>query len=172
MRIVPACGLTLIMRFEGLHDGDKRTPVLEPEADPIGIYTVGWGHALTSGGKFVRDKGAATEIAKRLWPKGMTKIDAATLLAEDAQPICNKVIAALPAIELNDHELGALVSLAYNIGNGAFAGSSVCKRLKAGNRSGAADAFLMWNKAGGVVMRGLTNRREAERTLFLTPENS
>jgi lysozyme len=40
--------------------------------------------------------------------------------------------------------------------------------LNAGERAQAGDAFLMWNKAAGKVMKGLTRRREAERHLFLT----
>ena len=33
----------------------------------------------------------------------------------------------------------------------------------------AADEFLKWNKAGGIVYRGLTRRRTVERKLFLEP---
>ena len=58
-RDVPACALALIQRFEGLHDSDRGTAVLEPQADPVGIYTVGWGHALFVGGRRVKDREAA-----------------------------------------------------------------------------------------------------------------
>jgi lysozyme len=61
-----------------------------------------------------------------------------------------------------------MLSLAYNIGPGAFSGSSVLKRFNQGDMQGAADAFLMWNKGGGKVLKGLTRRREAERELFLS----
>lgn len=60
----------------------------------------------------------------------------------------------------------ALTSLAYNIGLGALGSSTVLKRHRAGDYSGAADAFGMWNKAGGKVMAGLTRRREAEAALY------
>jgi lysozyme len=43
----------------------------------------------------------------------------------------------------------------------------VDRRFDAGDRRGACDAFLMWNKAGGHAVAGLTNRRRAERALCL-----
>jgi lysozyme len=61
------------------------------------------------------------------------------------------------------------VSLAYNIGPGAFARSTALRRFNEGDIQGAADAMLMWNKAGGKVLRGLQRRRDAERRLFLSP---
>ncbi|MDW1238129.1 glycoside hydrolase family protein, partial [Klebsiella pneumoniae] len=42
------------------------------------------------------------------------------------------------------------------------------KKLNAGDVNGAADAFLSWNRSGGKVMAGLTNRRKAEREVFLS----
>ena len=48
----------------------------------------------------------------------------------------------------------ALVSLAYNIGAGALAGSSIIRKLKAGDKLGAANAFRLYNKSGGQVLKG------------------
>jgi lysozyme len=59
------------------------------------------------------------------------------------------------------------VSLTYNIGPRGFCGSTVARKLNAGDIRGACDAFLMWDKAGGRKIAGLTKRREAERTLCL-----
>lgn len=65
----------------------------------------------------------------------------------------------------------ANVSLAYNIGSSAHCGSTVVKRLKAGDIRGACNAFMSWNKGrinGKLqVIKGLTNRRAEERTLCL-----
>lgn len=175
-RVVPVCAIDLLKRFEGLHDGDKRTPItLEPQADPVGIYTVGWGYALFDAGRPVRDKAQAFAIWHERWPHGFTRLQADALLQTTAQQNCDRVLRLLPGVGLNDHELGALVSLAYNIGVGEdggapdFADSTVRRKLRSGDRQGAADAFLMWVKAGGVVLPGLEARRKAERTLFLTP---
>ena len=180
MRPVPAAGVALIKRFEGLHDGDKRTPILlEPQADPIGIYTVGWGYALFDRGRPVTDKALALRIWRERWPGGFTLATADALAVQVAQEVCDKIVRLLGAAAVNDHQLGAMVSLAYNIGVGErggasdFADSSVLRRFLAGDKPGAADAFLMWNKARvkGVltVLRGLDNRRRAERDLFLSP---
>ena len=49
----------------------------------------------------------------------------------------------------------------------AFCGSSMSRHALAGNLQGACDALLMWNKAGGQVVRGLTRRRTAEHELCL-----
>lgn len=61
----------------------------------------------------------------------------------------------------------AILSLSYNIGQRAFCGSTVRKRLDAGDIRGACNAFLMWNKAGGKVLPGLDRRRHEERELCL-----
>ena len=63
-------------------------------------------------------------------------------------------------------QLAAMVSLAYNIGLGAFRGSTLLKRHKAGQYDAAAREFLRWNRAGGRVMAGLTRRREAEAGIY------
>lgn len=72
----------------------------------------------------------------------------------------------LPEV-LPDETRAAFVSAAYNIGPKAFCGSSMARRSLAGNLRGACDALLLWNKAGGKVVRGLVNRRAAERDLCL-----
>lgn len=63
-------------------------------------------------------------------------------------------------------QFDALVSLCYNIGIAALRGSTVMRRHKARDYQGAADAFVMWNKNDGKVMRGLTRRRLAEADLY------
>lgn len=168
-RAAPAYALALIQRFEGLHDGDRSTALLEPQADPVGIYTVGWGHALFVGGKPVKDRETAYRLWRARWPMGMVRADADVLLKADAQGVCDKVVALFPKTPLGDGQLGALISLAYNIGVEALAGSSVRRRLVAGDVQGAADAFRMWRYAGGRELPGLVARREAERAVFLKP---
>ncbi|WP_414832178.1 lysozyme [Afifella sp. YEN Y35] len=66
-----------------------------------------------------------------------------------------------------DESYVAFLSAAYNIGQRAFCRSSMARRWNAGDLRGACDALLMWNKAGGRVIRGLVNRRKAERELCL-----
>jgi len=65
-----------------------------------------------------------------------------------------------------DAQLGAMTSLAYNIGASAFAKSTLLRKFNAGDIGGAAAEFLRWNRAGGKVMKGLANRRADEREVF------
>ncbi|EGB6345358.1 lysozyme [Salmonella enterica] len=71
-------------------------------------------------------------------------------------------------VKLTQGQFDALVSFAYNVGSRALSTSTLLKKLNAGDIKGAADEFLRWNKAGGKVMLGLTNRRKAERDVFLS----
>lgn len=66
-----------------------------------------------------------------------------------------------------DWQRAAAVSLAYNIGVRAYCRSTVDRRFDAGDWRGGCDAFLMWNKAGGRAVRGLTLRRQRERQICL-----
>lgn len=61
----------------------------------------------------------------------------------------------------------ALVSWAYNVGTGAACRSTLVRRANAGDLRGACDELLKWNRAGGKVVRGLTNRRQAEHKMCL-----
>lgn len=63
-------------------------------------------------------------------------------------------------------QFDAMASLAYNIGMGAFAGSTVLRKHKAGDYAGAAAAFGMWNKQAGHEVPGLTKRRAAEAAMY------
>jgi lysozyme len=70
-------------------------------------------------------------------------------------------------VEMNQKEFDALVDLCYNIGGGNFRSSTLVKKFNAGDKQGAAEQFLVWNKGGGKVMKGLQRRRWAERHVFL-----
>jgi lysozyme len=77
------------------------------------------------------------------------------------------VLACTPSLRGHPYQLSAAISLAYNVGTGAYCGSTVDRRFDAGQWRAACDAFLMWNKAGGKVVLGLDRRRRAERDLCL-----
>lgn len=65
-------------------------------------------------------------------------------------------------VSLHQHEYDAYVSLAYNIGAGAFCGSTLAKKLNAQDYAGACRQILVWDKFKGKPLRGLTLRRQAE----------
>jgi lysozyme len=71
----------------------------------------------------------------------------------------------VPMDRLTDGQKVAFVDAAFNIGISAFCGSSMARKANAGDMAGACDALLLWNRAGGREVAGLTRRREREREL-------
>ena len=69
-------------------------------------------------------------------------------------------------LPLKQYEFDSLVSFAYNVGFGNLLSSTLLKRIKGANGS-IYDAFAMWNKGGGKVLKGLVKRRAAEANLFI-----
>lgn len=139
-------GLDLIKHFEGFRADAYR--------DPVGIVTIGYGTTAR----------AEVGIIPRM---GMTITEAEA--EHYLQKAVNKFAAQIePAIiaPINENEFAAYVSLAYNIGPGAFKRSSTLRHFNMGNKAQAAKNILLWNKAGGKVLRGLVRRREAEKALF------
>jgi lysozyme len=65
-------------------------------------------------------------------------------------------------VPLHQYEYDAFLSLAYNIGPGAFCGSTLVRRLNAGDYAGACAEILRWDRFRGEPLRGLTLRRQAE----------
>lgn len=72
--------------------------------------------------------------------------------------------------KITTNQYAALLSFEYNEGVGGLAGSTLAKKLNAGDVAGAAAEFPKWNMADGHVLAGLTNRRLKEQALFLTAE--
>ena len=161
-------GIQLIEHYESLHDGDLSTIGLQPKADPVGIITVGYGHALCKlDGTWVKDMDEAAE----LFPQYMNiDQDTATeLLMQDLESREN----AINSLQLNleQCEFDALVSFTYNVGFGNLKSSTLLKRIINNDTpDNIYNAFLMWNKAGGTPMRGLTYRRQSEANLYNTGE--
>lgn len=106
---------------------------------------------------------------------GMIETEAGCRARLEAQLIAHAapVMACTPRLAEpgRDYTRAAAVSLAYNIGVGAYCKSTVDRRFDAGNWTGGCDAFLAWNKARvkGVLrpVKGLTNRRQRERAICL-----
>ena len=65
-------------------------------------------------------------------------------------------------VPLHQYEYDAYVSLSYNIGSAAFCGSTLVKKLNAGDYAGACLQVLRWDKFKGKPLAGLTKRRQAE----------
>ena len=96
----------------------------------------------------------------------ITEAQALAMLGTDIRVAETAVNHAVHAA-LTQNQTDALISLCYNIGQGNFAKSQCLKDVNLGNFDNAGDDFLNWNHVNGQVSQGLTNRREAERDMFL-----
>ncbi len=125
-----------------------------------GVLTIGYG-TTASAGVGIDPKPGMT----------ITKAEAEYYLEKGLSKFAKSIRPAITA-EINENEFGAFVSLAYNIGPGAFKRSSALRHFNAGNKVKAAANIALWNKAGGKVLRGLVRRRKEEQDLFRTPVKS
>lgn len=157
--------IDLVKSYEGIPDGDPSTVNIDPYLDPVNIWTIGWGHAIRYGGRFLKGEADRAQM-HALYPDGITLDQAEALLHADLIDTGRDVQTML-AVPVNDNEFGALTSFAFNLGTGNLRSSTLLKRLNADDRAGAADQFLRWVRADGKVLPGLVKRRAAERALFL-----
>lgn len=102
----------------------------------------------------------------------ISKAEAERLLLQDIRR-AEDAVRRLVTAPVNENEFAALVSLAYNLGEGGFSRTLVLERVNADDRAGAADAFrhLVTTMIAGerVTLASLERRRAAERALFLRP---
>lgn len=145
-------GLDLIMRFEGL-----RLEAYAATADEKkrGIWTIGYGSTSWPNGTPVK-KG----------DKLKDKEEAQELLMETVQPRV-EAVNQLVEVPLSQNQFDALVSFVFNVGVGAFRGSTLRRLLNNEDYIAAAGQFQRWNKQSGKILAGLTNRRRAEQDLFM-----
>ena len=139
-------GLELIKDFEGFSSTSYLCPAKIP--------TIGWGNT------FYED-GTRVKLGEQI-----SKTDALKLLEVIAnRDFADKIFPSIK-VKVTQSQFDAMVSLAYNIGVGAFLKSTLLKKVNAGDFIGASEEFLKWNKSGGKELLGLTRRREREKDLF------
>ena len=145
---VSAAGLGFIGGWEGKEN--------DPYRDIAGVWTVCYG----STGAHVVPGGRRTDA------------ECLSLLDEDVDRFEAAVNRCTP-VPKTQNQFDALVSLSFNIGEQAYCRSTLARKFNAGDTLGAADQFSAWSYAtiNGErrQVRGLLNRRLAERVLFLTP---
>lgn len=154
MRNISAEGEEKIVQWEGevLHAYDDFDPKHRPVTPGIavrGTLTIGVGHT----GPDVRP--------------GMkiTKAESRALLRKDLDAFERAVENAV-VVALNDNQFAALVSFAFNVGQGNFLKSTLLKKLNAGNYAAVPTELMKWTKSKGKQMQGLVNRRAQEAALW------
>lgn len=137
-------GVSLIKQFEGCR--------LNAYKCPAGVWTIGYGH--TAGVK------AGDSI---------TLEEAENYLRNDLASYENAVLKYDSIYHFNQNQFDALVSFTYNCGAG-----NLKNLTQSGKRTIAqiSTKILLYNKSGGVTLKGLQRRRNAEKELFDTPINS
>jgi GH24 family phage-related lysozyme (muramidase) len=138
--------IELIKRFEGLR--------LTSYQDSIGKWTIGYGTTIINGQPVVEGMNITTAQANEYL---------LFTLNTDHAPAVKRNVRALITQSMFD----ALCCFTYNVGSGNFAKSTLLKDLNTSKYLDAAAGFLQWDKAGGVILAGLTKRRIAEKDLFL-----
>lgn len=108
-------------RFEGLGDGDKKTPGLQPYQCPAGVWTIGRGHAIhhPSEGRLL-NKPEDKELACTLYPSMSEEEADALLMNEDLPEYAEHVERLVRGHDLNDNQFCALLDFCYNAGVGAL----------------------------------------------------
>lgn len=146
--VLSETGVRFIAGFEGFR--------AEPYNDPANHATVGYGHLL--------HRGPVTAADRKKWGS-ITKEEGLRLLRNDAAPATRAVLAAVK-VPLNQNQLDALVSFTFNVGVGAFQGSTLLRRLNRGEYKAVPSELNRWVKAGSQTLPGLVRRRREEGELF------
>ncbi len=141
MRRIDAESLALIKRWEGLR--------LSAYQCAAGVWTIGYGH--TAG---VKPGDTITED------------EALRLLLADLRA-AEETVERLVHVPLTDNRFGALTSFVFNVGQDAFARSTLLRKLNAGDYEAVSGELARWTRAGGRVVQGLVNRRAAESGLWV-----
>lgn len=147
--------------LELIQVGESR--VLTPYKDVAGLWTIGWGHLITT-----NEAASGTINIKSVavpYVNGLTPEQCDDLLAQD----CGKAISAIKnnvRVPMYQREYDALISFVFNVGPGGIATSTLRKVLNAGDYEGVPGQMRQWNKitvnGQKVVSKGLNNRRAHE----------
>lgn len=146
---IPTIALNLIKEFEGFES--------QAYVDTDGTPVIGYGLSKIAGKSVQLGDRISTKQAEQALNSQMAII----------QEELKKAI----KVNLSDHQLSAVASLAFNVGVDSLKESTLIRKINAQDYAGAANEFLRWDKAnvrGNLVqLPGLSRRRQAERKLFL-----
>lgn len=150
--IVPMIAISLMHHFESCSliaylDGEDWMPMKDR------TWTIGWGNTFYANGTPVKEGDVCSQ----------SEADSEFLhdITEIKTKLCNMIM-----VRLSQEQMGAVISLAYNIGIREFKNSTLLKKLNEGDYGGAAAEFKWWRKDGGEISAGLVRRRISETNLF------
>ena len=187
-------GLKLIQAWEGIVDGDPSTVNYEPYICPAGVYTVGWGHALTTpNGQLIKvsvfGSLKARELARQAMQRefgrqAITLDQCRDVLRSDVARF-EKAVDKMLTNGATQAQFDALVSFAFNCGEANLRSSSILRLHNAGVRACKIDrmalyaasvnkahpttipvAFVRWSNSNGKWTLGLFRRRMSEAMIY------
>ena len=138
----------LCRKFEGLR--------LTPYLCPAGIPTVGYGSTRYADGRAVTLKDPPITAAQA----------GDLLLLTLRRDYLPGVLKASPGLNNKPQALAAILDFAYNVGVRAYAGSTLRRKVDAGDWAGARAELARWVRGGGQVLPGLVARRAAEAKMM------
>jgi lysozyme len=151
MTEAPQLAIDLIKGFENC----KLVAYLDKKTN--GVPTIGYGTTIYNNGERVK-------LGDTITPE-----DAENELVTHCHQLADGITACVYS-ELNENQLSALISLAYNIGMSRFQKSTMRKLLNLLEFEAAANQFDRWVYDDKVKVDGLVNRRAKEKAVFLSNE--
>jgi lysozyme len=139
-------GIAIIRKYEGLR--------LQAYICPSGLATIGFGATFY-------ENGTRVQLGDKI-----SRDRADQLLFFQVKLFADEVRRTVKS-NINDNQLGALVSFCFNVGGAAFAKSTLAKKVNANpSDSTIRNEFMRWTRGGGKVLPGLVKRREEEANLY------
>lgn len=148
-------GIALIREFEGTHRMIG-PDLVAPYLDPVGIPTIGTGSIWYLDGKRVTMESPPITLAQ-----------CEELLQRELRHSCEPALDKYVAVRLHPFMRGALASFVYNLGGGAYQGSTLRRVVNARQWSQVPSELAKWRVAKGKILSGLVRRRAAEADLFM-----
>ena len=147
-RKINQAGIDLIKKFEGLK--------LKAYLCPANVWTVGYG-----------------STGEHVSPSTVLPNEAAAhiLLLRDLVRF-ERAVQQSVIVPLTDNQFAALVSFTINLGEGALRRSSLLRLLNSGDYNAVPTELMKWVRAGGKVLQGLVNRRQAEADLWRSQDGN
>lgn len=139
--------LALVERFEGFYP--------RPYLCPAGVCTIGFGTTIYPSGRRVT-----------LSDQSITREQGYAYAWHELRNCLKQAVANSPVLAEDHSRLAAIADFCYNLGAGAYRGSTLRKRINEEDWLAARAQIMRWNKAGGRVLRGLTLRRQSEAALL------
>lgn len=145
------------------HEGVRTTPYQCPAL----LWTIGIGHVIDP-------THARVPLAERKslpipegWNRKISMEEVDDILRKDLATFERGVERYCP-VKLTQGQFDALVSFSFNVGLGTLQRSTLRQKVLRGDMEGAAEEFLKYTIGGGKVLKGLVNRRNDERAMFLS----